>query len=949
MKSKSIQLCSLIFLYWCSATPAFEANDNKAKTGCIEIEREALIKFKEGLSDPSNFLSTWTGDHCCSWKGISCSNKTGHVVKIELQNNQCMNDGGNYYGSTQNLSCLGGEISPSLLDLKYLSHLDLSLNSFQMPIPEFLGSFGMLSYLNLSHAAFTGMIPQHLGNLSNLHYLDLSSYSYSLQSNDFYWLSSLTSLEYLNMENVNLSLASTHWLQVLNLLPRLSELHLVSCELQNLPQSLSTVNFTSLSVLELRWNSFDTPLPRWFSNVSTLVKLDLSLNKITGDICELIEDLTKCCNNSLEELIMADNQISGHIPHSLGLLKKLRSLHLFLNFIRGPIPASIGSINNLEQLDLSWNQMDGSFPESIKKLTKLTILGLWQNNWQGILSENQLSSLKKLEYFTISSSIKSFTLNLSYSWVPPFSLRNIQINDCLLGPKFPAWLKTQKQLSRIILTNVGLSELSFNWLWTLSPRLSWCDFSNNQIKGSFPPSLDFSLYAPQQSTFSHSIGSFSSWHKLYYLNLAGNLISGEIPVYIGQAMTSISMLNLSGNFLNGRIPSSVGKMRHLTVLDLSNNNLSGEIQDHWRHLQELITLYLSMNNLSGTIPGSILSLPTLQRLRLSDNNLSGDLSNFQVSNRSSLTLLDLGGNRFSGKIPKWIGKNLTILSELRLRANEFSGSIPDQLCDLIFLHTVDIAVNKLSGSIPACLGNLNGFYRVSTYVPTSPWFPSDNIPEMDLVVKGRELTYTKTLDLVNILDFSSNNLSGDIPKELTSLSTLGTLNLSRNQLTGNIPEEIGNLRLLETLDLSHNHLSGPIPQSMTSLTLLNYMNLSYNNLSGPIPSTNQFLTFNDPSIYQGNAELCGGPLPSKCDAPTAGDADQDKGHGAADNDEDNTKLGFFISLALGFVFGFWAVFGSLHIYEPWRHTYFQYVDEVKNWLILAFALKVARIQRRLYR
>ncbi|XP_071902524.1 receptor-like protein EIX2 [Coffea arabica] len=919
MEGKFIQFFSLICLCLFPAISTLEANDVKANKGCIEIERKALIKFKEGLTDPSHFLSSWTGDNCCSWKGISCSNETGHVVKIELQNYECFNDAGNYYGSNQNASCLGGQISTSLLDLKYLDHLDLSLNSFQIPIPEFLGSLGMLSYLNLSLAAFTGMIPQHLGNLSNLRYLDLSSDS-SLQSNDLYWLSSLTSLEYLKMGSVNLSLASTHWLQVLNLIPSLSEVHLVSCELQNLPQSLHTVNFTSLSVLELTGNRFKSPIPRWFSNLSTLVQLDLTMSEITGDVSAVIGDLTTCCKNSLEELILAGNQISGHIPHSLGLLKKLKFLELFLNFISGPIPETVGNLTNLEVLDLSYNQMNGSLPESIKMLTKLASLDLLQNSWQGILSENQLQSLGKLEYFTISSSNKSFTINVSYNWVPPFSLKDIEINDCLLGPKFPAWLKTQKQLSTVILTNVGISEVISDWLWGLS-QLTWCDLSNNQITGSFLPSLEYPSPALQKSTFNRSKSSFTSWHKLYNLNLAGNLLSGPIPANIGQVLASVSMLNLSWNFLDGRMPSSIGRMRNLISLDLSNNQLSGRILDNSRHLKKLLVLDLSANHLSGTVPGSIFLLPELQKLKLNDNHLSGDLSNYQINNASFLELLDLGGNRFAGKIPKWLGASPLALFELRLRANRFSGSIPEEVCNLIYLHILDIAANYLSGSIPACLGQLTHMQIVLPFVPISPISAFKDIAEMDLVVKGRQMRYGKTLELVNILDLSSNNLSGEIPKEITRLLALGTLNLSRNQLTANIPEEIGNLSLLETLDLSHNHLSGPIPRSMTAMTFLNYLNLSYNNLSGQIPSTNQFQTFNDPSIYEGNAGLCGVPLPTKCDAVNAGDA-EDKGrmkdHSVEEDGEDSTKLEFYISMVLGFIFGFWGVFGSLYVYKPWR-------------------------------
>ncbi|KAJ0963640.1 hypothetical protein J5N97_028762 [Dioscorea zingiberensis] len=53
---------------------------------CLEVERQALIQFKQGLSDPGHRLSSWTGDDCCSWSGITCSNLiTGHVIKLNLR------------------------------------------------------------------------------------------------------------------------------------------------------------------------------------------------------------------------------------------------------------------------------------------------------------------------------------------------------------------------------------------------------------------------------------------------------------------------------------------------------------------------------------------------------------------------------------------------------------------------------------------------------------------------------------------------------------------------------------------------------------------------------------------------------------------------------------------------------------------------------------------------
>ncbi|GKV36249.1 hypothetical protein SLEP1_g44397 [Rubroshorea leprosula] len=131
-------------------------------------------------------------------------------------------------------------------------------------------------------------------------------------------------------------------------------------------------------------------------------------------------------------------------------------------------------------------------------------------------------------------------------------------------------------------------------------------------------------------------------------------------------------------------------------------------------------------------------------------------------------------------------------------------------------------------------------------------------------MKGQLLEYSRILYLVKAIDFSSNNLSGEIPTEMTNLKDLLSLNLSHNFLTGRIPAGMGNMRMLESLDLSVNELSGPIPESMSSLTFLSYLNMSDNQLSRKIPTSTQLQSFNA-SSYAGN-KLCGLPLMDKCSA-----------------------------------------------------------------------------------
>lgn len=54
--------------------------------GCEEVEKEALLQFKQNLTDLSRRLLSWVGDDCCSWRGVSCNNRTASAIMLNLNN-----------------------------------------------------------------------------------------------------------------------------------------------------------------------------------------------------------------------------------------------------------------------------------------------------------------------------------------------------------------------------------------------------------------------------------------------------------------------------------------------------------------------------------------------------------------------------------------------------------------------------------------------------------------------------------------------------------------------------------------------------------------------------------------------------------------------------------------------------------------------------------------------
>ncbi|CAO2165183.1 unnamed protein product, partial [Urochloa humidicola] len=61
---------------------------------CITSERDALLSLKGSLLDPGDKLSSCQGEDCCLWTGVHSSNRTRHVIKLNLQNEICGIDNG---------------------------------------------------------------------------------------------------------------------------------------------------------------------------------------------------------------------------------------------------------------------------------------------------------------------------------------------------------------------------------------------------------------------------------------------------------------------------------------------------------------------------------------------------------------------------------------------------------------------------------------------------------------------------------------------------------------------------------------------------------------------------------------------------------------------------------------------------------------------------------------
>ncbi|KAJ4748451.1 Receptor-like protein 12 [Rhynchospora pubera] len=911
---------------------------------CIKHEREALIEFKDGVNDPGSRLASWKGHECCEWTGIRCCNKTGHVIRFDLRNSGFPDE----YFSWNNYSLMG-KIKPSLLVLSELTYIDLSFNNFtENKFPKFFSSFRKLEYLNLSVTGLSGTVPGLLSNLSSLQYLDLSNNDELMADADVWWLSRLTSLRHLDMSRIDLQ-GSINWVQSLNKLPSLEVLLLDSNNLNHIPQSLPHVNFTSLKVLRLSNQDFNTTIPSWIFVLHDLTDLNLGESNFVGFFPAVLGNLT-----FLSNLVLDNNLLFGKIP-SLYNLTKLTYLSMsgtflsekYINIIElassispktwrrmeelvlsdnnfiGKLTGWIPMMSNLKYLDLSFTYLSGIIPDDIWNLTNIIELDLSFNCFTGSLNDTYLDRLTRLQKLSLGGNVMNlgnYTISIvtESNWQPSFHLQSLQLYSCQLGPKFPTWLQNQVKIGTLYLTDTEINDVLPKWLWNFT-FLNDLDLSYNKINGELPRNL-------------------KNLTNIQYMYLNNNLLSGKIPSSFPDYLEEINLsdnrfeqlpkiveapnlgwISFSNNSMSGSIESSLCGISSLYYIDLSRNNLSGFLPNC--SINYLTGINVANNNLSGTVPSTLCSSNSLYMLQLNSNNLTGEFpTNLQFCSR--LEFLDIGENNFHGEVPKWVGENLPGLVLLRLRSNLFSGKIPLNITLLHKLRVLDLANNYFSGQLPMTLDKLTTMATMASSDDSGEIFEGWSLSE---TIKGIDIEYAyESLRLLRSIDLSNNNLEGEIPESVVSLIGLVNLNLSNNHLIGKIPTEIGRIRSLESLDLHKNNFSGTIPESLSTLNCLEVLNLSYNNLSGRIPTGNQLQTLDDPSIYIGNVHLCGPPLKKSCSSNTTSFDSPDSLKHANDKD----KLWLYLFTEFGFVTGFLLLFFILVFKISWRCAYFKIVDEV---------------------
>ena len=312
--------------------------------------------------------------------------------------------------------------------------------------------------------------------------------------------------------------------------------------------------------ITLTTNNLVGALPRSLWKLRNLQGLCVgNNNKLLGNLFEILStNMT-----TLLRLDLAFNKLSGEIPAEI--LPKMESLvkvQLCCQLGKGlssTIPRDIGNLTELQVLSLGENTLNGMIPKSIAKLKKLWFLDLESVSFLSGGFEN-LYNLSSLRYMHLSLAGLNGTLPDDFGLYFPAMI------ECLLpGNHFsgsiPSTMGNMTNLWHLNLANNAFSGKIPKSLGSI-PMLQVADFSGNQLSG-----LQEGIVFKSKS--------------LEVLNLAGNeqltMTFNSLLEAMEPINQSLRILNFSDcNFL-GKISAKLWDFQNLISVDLSRNSLFGQL------------------------------------------------------------------------------------------------------------------------------------------------------------------------------------------------------------------------------------------------------------------------------------------------------------------------------------------------------------------------------------
>uniref|UniRef100_A0A673IV50 Toll-like receptor 21 n=1 Tax=Sinocyclocheilus rhinocerous TaxID=307959 RepID=A0A673IV50_9TELE len=557
-----------------------------------------------------------------------------------------------------------------------------------------------------------------------------------IQGQSFHHLSSLTSLVLDANHIVNIhkdAFNNLQKLQTLNLscnyisslhrdvfsdLHNLTEMLLGNNNLTNIDMFLFS-NLTNLKILDLRRNHLKnfSALVECITNLSSLIQLDLSFNKLTT-----LHHSTRL-PNSLAKLYLSDNKL-----HKLGcdksFLKYVKVLDLSDNTLLSSKTFQGLNLEYIKYLRLRFTKV------SARKLLNYTNIQPRHIDFSGLnLKDHALTSLcfhlrdhQIPKMILQSNAIRVLNKNTfcncsNITDVIDLSRNNMKTTGCL------QFLHCQKQLETLKIEHNHLTNLmsckKFKKVYSLkslSYRYNRIQQVNGYAFSNTPKLTNLELNINIIAYLDHK--ALSGLKDLVTLRLDNNLLT-DIYNDTFEDLTSLKTLNLRNNQIAVIFNYTLQNLSNLMILDLGGNKITQMKPHAFDGLESLANLYLDRNRLKmidRMLFGKLHA--TLQVLDLQANYIMyfTEHTYSPFINMSRLLDLKLDAQEPNGinLLPRAFFRGLTSLKRLYLTNNHIIGfglkpGIFKNLRKLKILSTENMGITSFSKEV---FGNLTGLKQL---------------------------------------------------------------------------------------------------------------------------------------------------------------------------------------------------------------------------------------------